>query len=412
MPQIKDKKRRDAKNEDKKKKTETDKTSSEEKEKQYLIEIQHLDQQLARSQQKYNELDNQRKDFILQYSTLEKEKKDIVEYLNFSLSEEKAAVTELTEQLQALQQASKQETSDLLLQHSQLRQELLDKNDFLTTDNTALVAKLADLEEFQVHKEQLMSDLEFMEKQLANQKEEHKVAIHSMEMKALMERERLKKEMQSHMEVTAVELQRLAYQKIPAKAKMVLEKNMEGRARFNQMSDQAQVLLQENKALRELESQLRVEVDILDQQLSTFSRKSCALKKVVEQLTKKCQQLQAEVQDCRQEHQQLQTEHKGVLLDMESLRQEQASLLEESIKNGAKDEQLKTELEDERRRASHLQSIVQEAGTALRRAMMEACTEQKMNSTIQWIQVMHNLLVVLDSAVPLGTNATSEEQTP
>lgn len=86
--------------------------------------------------------------------------------------------------------------------------------------------------------------------------------------------------MQSHIEATAAEGQHLAYQKIPAKARLVVEKNKEGRARFNQMSDQAQVLLQENKALRDLESQLCVEVDILEQQLSAFSRKSCALKKV------------------------------------------------------------------------------------------------------------------------------------
>lgn len=53
------------------------------------------------------------------------------------------------------------------------------------------VARLADLEEFQKHKEQLMSNLETMEKQQANQKEEHEAAIHSLEMEVLMEKQRL-----------------------------------------------------------------------------------------------------------------------------------------------------------------------------------------------------------------------------
>lgn len=53
------------------------------------------------------------------------------------------------------------------------------------------VEKLASLEEFQKLKEQLKSNMESLENQLARQKEEHKAAIHSLEMKALMERKRL-----------------------------------------------------------------------------------------------------------------------------------------------------------------------------------------------------------------------------
>lgn len=50
--------------------------------------------------------------------------------------------------------------------------------------------RLADLEEFQKNKDQVMSKMESLEKQLASQKEEHKAAIHSVEIKALMERKR------------------------------------------------------------------------------------------------------------------------------------------------------------------------------------------------------------------------------
>lgn len=53
------------------------------------------------------------------------------------------------------------------------------------------VEKLASLEEFQKHKEHLKSNMESLENQLARQKEEHKAAVYSLEMKALMERKRL-----------------------------------------------------------------------------------------------------------------------------------------------------------------------------------------------------------------------------
>lgn len=52
------------------------------------------------------------------------------------------------------------------------------------------MARLADLEEFQKQKEQLMSNMESLEKQLSSQEEKHKATIHSLEMKALLEKKR------------------------------------------------------------------------------------------------------------------------------------------------------------------------------------------------------------------------------
>lgn len=53
------------------------------------------------------------------------------------------------------------------------------------------VERLADLEVFQRQKEQLMSKMKTMEKQLVSQEEEHQAAIHRLEVKVLMEKERL-----------------------------------------------------------------------------------------------------------------------------------------------------------------------------------------------------------------------------
>lgn len=54
-------------------------------------------------------------------------------------------------------------------------------------------ARIDGVEEFLKHKEQLMSNMESLEKQLASQKEEYKAVIHSLEMKALMEKKRLRR---------------------------------------------------------------------------------------------------------------------------------------------------------------------------------------------------------------------------
>ncbi|KAF1389565.1 hypothetical protein PFLUV_G00074720 [Perca fluviatilis] len=418
MPKKKDKKSGDkqdeAKKTSKKESSETPavKTGSDDKEKDlYLTQIRYLNEQLERYQPKCDQLERQKKDLNFQYSALEKEKKDIVEYLKRSLMKKEDEVDELTELLESQRQAADNDRDSLQLQHSLLRQELQDRIEELNAENTTLVTRLANLEEFQKQKEQLTSNMESLEKQLANQNEEHNAAIHSLEMKALLEKKRLEKEMESHVAAMAAEVQHLVDQKVPETTRLALQENSEVKAQISQLSEQTHVLMEENSALRERKSRLSVDVDILEQMLSETSRKSCIRKKVVEQLTEKCQQLQAELKDCKRELEQLQTKHTGVLAEMEALRQDRTSLSEQCSKNRAKVSGQEAELQQERKRRSRMKSIMQEAAITLRQALMDAPTDQgsEVDSVVRWKQLMEKLLVVLDRPTPTNTTAEKDQ---
>ncbi|KAM7391135.1 hypothetical protein PAMP_021849 [Pampus punctatissimus] len=385
-----------------------DKTGSDDKEKDlYLTQIRYLNEQLERYQLKCDELEKQRKDLNCQYSVLEKEKKDIVQYLKRSLLEKEEEVEELSERLESQREAADKDRDALQLQHSQQRQQLHECNDELTEENMTLAARLANLEEFQQQKEQLMSNMESLEKQLSSQEEEHKAAIHSLEMKALLEKNRLEKEMESHVADMAAQVQHLVDQKVPETTRSAVQENKEVKAQFSQLSQQARVLVEENAALRDKKSQLSMDVDILEQMLSGISRESCIRKKVVEQLTEKCQQLQVKLNDSKQQLEQLQTEHKGVLAELEALRQDQASASEQHSKIRAEVSRLEAELQDEKKRRSRMKSIMQEAAVSLRQALREASTEQESEQdVVQWRQLMQNLQLALERPVPLGDDSS------
>ncbi|TKS77927.1 Cilia- and flagella-associated protein 157 [Collichthys lucidus] len=413
MPKKKDKKTGDKQKEDKKtsKKdtsaTPANKSSHDEKDKDlYLTQIRHLDEQLERYQLKYDQVERQKNDLNSQYSALEKEKKDIVEYLKRSVLEKEEEVDELKERLESQQKAADKDKDALQLQHSQLRQELQDRIDELTTENMTLVARLAGLEEFQKQKEELISNMESLEKQLTSQKEKHKADVHSLEMKALLEQKRLEKEMESHVAAMAAQEQHLVDQKVPETIRLALQENTEVKAQFNQLSEQAQVLMGQNSALRARKSQLSVDLGILEEMLSEMSHQSCIRKKVVEQLTEKCQQLQAELKDCSQERKQLQAENTRVLIEMEALRQGRAALSEQCSKTRTEVRRLEVELEEERRRRSRMKSNMQEVAITLKQAMTEAATEKDSEVDLQWRQLMQKVLVVMD--MPTLTNSTTK----
>ncbi|XP_063346728.1 cilia- and flagella-associated protein 157-like [Pelmatolapia mariae] len=393
-----------------------EKSGSGDKEKDlYLTQIAYLTDELERYQLKCDDLVRQRKDLLTQCSTLEQENKDTIAYLKRSLLEKEDEVGELLQRLQNQLQASDQERDALQLRHSRERQELQNRFDELIKENAALVERLASLEAFQGQKEEMMSSLESLEKQLASQKEEHKDDIHSLEMKALLEKRRLEREMESHAAAMAAEVQLLVDQKVPETTRLALQENTEVKARVGQLSEQVQVLMEENTALRGCKSQLSVDVENLEEMLRETSRTSCVRKKVVEQLTEKCQQLQAEQKDCRQRLEQLQTEHAGALGKMEALRQNQASLSEQCSKNRAQVSRLEAELQQERRRRSRMKNIIQEAAVALRQALMEEHIQQD-SEVDQWKQLMQRMLVLLSrdgfASSAADSGKVNELQTP
>uniref|UniRef100_A0A3P8NPF2 Cilia- and flagella-associated protein 157 n=1 Tax=Astatotilapia calliptera TaxID=8154 RepID=A0A3P8NPF2_ASTCA len=327
-----------------------EKSGSADKEKDlYLTQIAYLTDELERYQLKCDDLVRQRKDLLTQRSTLEQENRDTIAYLKRSLLEKEDEVGELSQRLQNQLQASDQERDALQLRHSRERQELQNRIDELIKENTALAERFASLEAFQGQKEEMMSSLESLEKQLASQKEEHKDDIHSLEMKALLEKRRLEREMESHAAAMAAEVQLLVDQKVPEMTRLALQENAEVKARVGQLSEQVQILMEENAALRGCKSQLSMDVENLEEMLrdtSLIHSKSISnsLHQVVEQLTEKCQQLQVEQKDCRQRLEQLQTEHAGALGKMEALRSKF------TLKNRAQISRLEAELQQERRR--------------------------------------------------------------
>ena len=88
--------------------------------------------------------------------------------------------------------------------------------------------------------------------------------------------------MESHVAAMEAEMQHLVNQKLPETAQLVLQENVEVKARFGRLSEQAQALMEENVALQERKSQLSVDVDILEEMLRETSRMNCTHKKVRE----------------------------------------------------------------------------------------------------------------------------------
>ncbi|XP_016524608.1 uncharacterized protein C9orf117 homolog isoform X1 [Poecilia formosa] len=365
-----------------------------EKEKRlYLIQIGYLNEKLERFQIKCDELQKQNNILISQCV----DKKDITAYLKLSLSEKEGELAELRERLEGERHTSVQEKRSLQLEHGQLRRELQARIDKLEEKNAALAEKLCDLEEFQRQNDELMSNMENLEKQLERQKEEHKDEIRNLEMKAQLEKRRLEEELEREVAAMSAQVQHLVEQKLPEATRSVLQENSELQSLLGQLSALSRSLQRENAALRERKKQLSVDTDILEETLRRAARASCMHQKDVQQLTGELQRLQQDDREKQQQLERIQAEQAGVLADMEALRLDRAALSAEWSRSRSERNQLQVKLAEERRRRSRMKSIMQEAAKALRQALKQAPAEQhEGDSAPQWRQLLQNLQEVLD----------------
>ncbi|XP_015248678.1 PREDICTED: uncharacterized protein C9orf117 homolog [Cyprinodon variegatus] len=377
----------------------------------YQKQIGFLNEKLERFQIKCAELEKQNKLLISQYSSLDTEKKDVTEYLKRTLSEKEDEADDLLQRLEAQRQAAVQEKQSLQLKHDKLRQELDAQINELNEKNAVLVKKLVDLEEFQRQKDELMIKLQNLEKQLECQQEKHKDEIHSLEMKDLLEKRKLRLEMESEVAAMSSKVQLLVEQKLPEKIRSVLQENTELKTRLSKLSEATESLLEENTSLRERRRQLSVDNDILEQTVRETSRISCVCRKEVQQLRGKFQQLQEDVSEKQQQLEQLQTEHTRVLADMEALRLDRASLSAEWSSSRMERNQLEVKLKDERRRKNRMRSIMQDAANSLLQVLKEAPTQQQdVDAVPPWRRTLQNLQELLNRQSIRAPSAQRELQ--
>ncbi|XP_056274098.1 cilia- and flagella-associated protein 157-like [Pseudoliparis swirei] len=401
MPKNKEKKQDDVKKTQKKENSSSPAagSGSEDREKElYLLQARHLSEQLERYQLESDHQERRQKELISRYAALEKEKSDIVHFLKRSVLEKEVEAEELTEQLESQRRAAGEQEAALRLQLEELREELRGRVEELHQENTTLASRLAGLQEYQAQKEQLISDLDSLRQQLTNQEQRHGVALHGLEMSALLEKRRWQEELEEQAAAMEARVQHLVDQKVPEATRAALQENGEVKARIGQLADQHLVLMGENLDLRGREGRLGLDLDLLEERVRETTRRSCIRKKVVEQLTVKCRQLQAELEDGRQQGERLQSDHAGVLVELEALRRDRASLSERSADGTAEVSRLEAELQDERRRSNRMRSIMREAAEALRGALREVRTDREEDEGEElegWKQLMEKLLLLL-----------------
>merc|ERR1719228_1732025 len=146
--------------------------------------------------------------------------------------------------------------------------------DNLTSDNMILGGKLAALEEFKVQKEDLMAKFAMMEEELAKKDTDHKEHLYTLEKKAVMDKDRLKKEMILRVNQVAAEFRKVSNKQMAETTKRTIRENVSINAQLAKMSDKTIELIQENDDLKEKEKKMKQQIDMLETNEKELAKKN------------------------------------------------------------------------------------------------------------------------------------------
>ncbi|XP_069580285.1 cilia- and flagella-associated protein 157-like [Brachyistius frenatus] len=355
-----------------------DNIGSDDKEKSFhLIQIRCLEEQLEGCRLKCDELGQQEEDLVSQYNTLEKEKTESTKGLKRLLTVKEKKAVELVEQLKGEKQVAKQDRETLKLQHSQQMQDLTHK----LNSEDMMVVKLEEQQNQLMRLMQQLSDVESQEKQLANQNEEQEATIQSLKMEVVKTREKNIEDFHNFVKTS-----------ITCNTSRILQKE---RARhihrlqqLQNLRSQSERLPKEVEALQVRENDICLKRNDLKKGFDKITQQRSVLDREVEQLWKKCQQLMVDIKN----------DHIAQLsswAETETLSDQLMLESNECRKTSAMLEELRAELQEERRRRRQLERVQREATIIHTSLDFESGSETQLK--------IERLLKIVESSAPQGT---------
>ncbi|XP_069465241.1 cilia- and flagella-associated protein 157 [Ambystoma mexicanum] len=383
----------------------------------YLIQIRDLEGQLARYQRRWDELQVKEETFQTQLDQVSLDKKEIVAFLKRTLDQRVDEITILGEKIADLQLAKDTEKETYEAQLAQLRHESQETKDQLTAENMLLAGKLAALEEFRVQKEDLSAQFTALEEKLKKQEEEYTERLYKLERKAVVDKDRLKKETVQRVNMVAAEFRKVSSTQIAETTKRTIRENVSICAQLSKMSDKSMELILENDHLKAVQTDQRRQVEMLEHNEKELVKNNQSNQKLVRMLKDKCHEQQVLLEEAAEKEQKLMILEKAYknLQDENNFLREQVDTLEEMMeKQMSEGERLSSELQQEHKNKRMVETILGQAASALKDVLLERPSddndrEKDVVFAVRRNEMLQKLLTLLNSAAELGLGPKLQE---
>lgn len=221
--------------------------------------LSHLRTHNAKLEQRNEELETE-------MAQLNEDRADVTAFLDRSLNTQACSIKDLEEKLTELSKVRQEETKNFqdIIKGWEVKYKAM--HDQLTSEIKLLTGKLNSLEEFRIQKDELMTKFDQQENDLKEQNQRHKVEKYEMERKQIVDKDRLKKEVESKLVQLSNEFRKSNELRIASHVQRLVRENIALNTELDRllvthrrMESEAQAILMRHADTRNMSKSLMAE---------------------------------------------------------------------------------------------------------------------------------------------------------
>uniref|UniRef100_A0A182JMH3 CUB domain-containing protein n=1 Tax=Anopheles atroparvus TaxID=41427 RepID=A0A182JMH3_ANOAO len=234
----------------------------------YEITINDLNQKLARLRTHNVKIEDRNEELESRLKQIEEDRADVTAYLDRTLQEKVGTIVELEDKLSELSKVRDQENEECRKQISTLDGKYKAMHEQLTSEIKLLTGKLNSMEEFRQQRDELMAKFDAQDSELKEQNKRHKSTLYEMERKVILDKDRLRKDVENKLLQLSTEFTKSSEIRVAAHTQRLVRENIALNNEMDRMIYTQERLQKQFAELRKLNTELRnqAEIDVVERQ--------------------------------------------------------------------------------------------------------------------------------------------------
>ncbi|EEB15337.1 Centrosome protein, putative [Pediculus humanus corporis] len=253
----------------------------------YEIQLNDLNRKLNRLKSKCEDLETLNLQLEENIKILDEDRSDIIAFLKKNLISKTNELSELQERFDGLKQSMESGVVSYKEKITNMEQEYKNMQNELTSEIKLLMGKLNSLEEFRTQKEELTSKFLQQEKKMREQEEKHKKNLYENEKKFILEKNKLKKEMETRLLKLSLEFQKATDLRMASTTHKMIRENIAVNNELTTMQESQIEMIKENEKMKKLIQEIKINGQLVEEEKNMVLKKNLTLIKVIEDLIKK-----------------------------------------------------------------------------------------------------------------------------
>uniref|UniRef100_A0A182NRR1 CUB domain-containing protein n=1 Tax=Anopheles dirus TaxID=7168 RepID=A0A182NRR1_9DIPT len=337
----------------------------------YEITINDLNQKLARLRTHNVKIEERNEELESRLKQIEEDRADVTAYLDRTLQEKVGTIVELEDKLSELSKVRDQENEECRKQINTLDGKYKAMHEQLTSEIKLLTGKLNSMEEFRLQRDELMAKFDAQDSELKEQNKRHKSTLYEMERKVILDKDRLRKDVENKLLQLSTEFTKSSEIRVAAHTQRLVRENIALNNEMDRMINTQERLQKQFTELRKQNTELRnqAEIDVVEKQrlMQTCQERLETIKQLTDQFEAVLHK-NGELNAFRLRAGELEDENKATRKDYNQLRQK-VRVLEQYVHYINSDRQtLRSESEHHRKEFERISDILKTVRFTVRSA--------------------------------------------